>query len=406
MLSNADIPIIDVIKKLASKGVEAGYLVPTETGMKKSILDAHLSLRNYFSQRKIHDFDNQPQGKDSKVVVDINLVEADSLIKTRMSLYRPETKSGDPRLCVYGLTKYCEPWNLLVFIENKGNLYLVNTSSEEIFNSIDIPSSPLNEILASASESLDHVAEELIIKLKRISSMGFVDSMRSGSTGVGFTLETLLGIEANSNTAPDYFGIELKASRIGRGGGARPSSRVDLFAKVPDWCASSCKSGRDIIDRYGYINADTNRLQLYCTLSNNPNPQGLYLQVDETNGILDSLRKGDEANEKVVQWKIEVLQTILKEKHNQTFWVKAENKISTSGIEQFHYVKVERTQNPMLGNFGPLVEVGAITLDFTLKLIKKNNGIGERVRDRGYKFKIHPNNLDLLFPPSKSIPLI
>jgi len=50
-------------------------------------------------------------------------------------------------------------------------------------------------------------------KLQIISAKGFVDSLRSGDTGVGMTLETLLGIEANSNRAPDYFGIEIKAKR-------------------------------------------------------------------------------------------------------------------------------------------------------------------------------------------------
>jgi hypothetical protein len=405
MLSKADIPIIDVIKKLASKGIEAGYLVPTETGMKKSILDAHLSLKNYFSQKGIHDFDNQRQGKNSKEVVDIFLVGADSLTKTKMSLYRPESKSGDPRLCVYGLAKYCQPWNLLVFIENLGRLYLVNASSKEIFDSINIQNSPLAEILHSAADILDPVAEELLIKLKRISSMGFVDSMRVGSTGIGMTLETLLGIEANSNRTPDYFGIELKSSRIGKGGGKKPS-RANLFSQVPDWSYSNCKSGLDILNKYGYLDASTNRLQLYCTLRNIPNPQGLYLQVDETNGILDSLNKRDETLEQVVQWRIAKLQTELDKKHKQTFWVKAKNQTNTSGVEQFHYVEVERTQSPLSGNFGPLIDIGAITCDFTLSLVNKKSGKGKRVNDHGYLFKIHPDNFDLLFPPSKSISLI
>jgi hypothetical protein len=405
MLSNSDIPIIDVIKKLASKGVEAGYLVPTETGMKKSILDAHLSLRNYFAQKKIHDFDSQSQGKDSKVVMDITLVKADSLIKTQMSLYRPETKTGDPRLCVYGLTKYCEPWNLLVFIESKGHLYLVNASSEKIFNSVNTLNSPLNEILDSATESLDVVAEELLSKLKKISSLGFVDSLRHGSTGIGMTLETLLGIEANSSRAPDYFGIELKASRVGASGHKKPS-RVNLFSQVPDWTSSACKSGLEILNKYGYIHDDTNRRQLYCTLRNIPNPQGLYLQVDETSGILDSLKKRDQTVEQIVQWKIATLQTQLEKKHKHTFWVKAKNKINASGVEQFHYIEVERTQSPLSGNFGPLVEIGAITFDFTLSLVKNKSGKGERLRDHGYLFKIHPKNFDLIFPPSTSISLV
>lgn len=405
MLSKSDTPIIDVIKKLASKGIEAGYLVPTETGMKKSILDAHSSLRNYFSQKKIHDFANQSQGKESKVVLDVFFVGKDSLTKTQMSLYRPETKSGDPRLWIYGMAKFCEPWNLLVFIENKGSLYVVNASLKGTLNSIDIKNSPLAKILTSAAESLDTVAEELLLKLKTISRMGFVNSLRSGSTGIGMTLETLLGIEANSSRTPDYFGIELKASRVGRSG-RKKSSRVNLFSQVPDWSSSNCKSGLDILNKYGYLDDITNRLQLYCTLCNNPNPQGLYLQVDEANGILDGLNKKEETIEEVVKWKTGKLQSELEKKHKQTFWVKAKNQTNPAGIEQFHYVEVERTQSPLSGNFGPLIDIGAITCDFTLSLVNKKSGNGKRVNDHGYLFKIHPDNFDLLFPPSKSISLI
>ena len=52
--------------------------------------------------------------------------------------------------------------------------------------------------------------------LSDVSRKGFIKTMRPGDTGVGFTLETLLGIEANSNKAPDYKGIELKSSRVSK----------------------------------------------------------------------------------------------------------------------------------------------------------------------------------------------
>ena len=114
MITKSDISIVSVIKLLASLGIEAGYLVPTQTGMEKSICDAHSSLRDYFRKNNIHDYEKQGQGTENKVVLDVNLITNTSITKTKMSLYRPPTKLGDPRIWIYGLNEYANPFNLLV----------------------------------------------------------------------------------------------------------------------------------------------------------------------------------------------------------------------------------------------------------------------------------------------------
>ena len=42
-------------------------------------------------------------------------------------------------------------------------------------------------------------------KFKKIKDMGFVRSERLGATGIGYTLETLLGISENNDAKPDIF---------------------------------------------------------------------------------------------------------------------------------------------------------------------------------------------------------
>ena len=44
--------------------------------------------------------------------------------------------------------------------------------------------------------------------------MGFVKTMRRGPTGVGYTLEALLGIGENNISSPDIEDIEVKAHRL------------------------------------------------------------------------------------------------------------------------------------------------------------------------------------------------
>jgi hypothetical protein len=62
----------------------------------------------------------------------------------------------------------------------------------------------------------------------------FILSKRSGDTGIGATLEDLLGIKSNSRKTPDYNGIEIKAIRQDPRK-VMSSNRVNLFSQVPDW---------------------------------------------------------------------------------------------------------------------------------------------------------------------------
>ncbi len=56
--------------------------------------------------------------------------------------------------------------------------------------------------------------KELESKLREIKNKGFVSSLRSGSTGIGYTFESLLGISENNLPIPDIGGrIELKTIR-------------------------------------------------------------------------------------------------------------------------------------------------------------------------------------------------
>ena len=117
---------------------------------------------------------------------------------------------------------------------------------------------------------MDWTQEQITTKLSEIKAMGFVRTMRKGSTGVGYTLETLLGIEENNIRLPDLGTFELKARREGHSG----MTTLFTFNKAA-W-----KIGQmDAIHRYG-TRDQNGRLGLYQSLSTTPNNQGLYLEVD------------------------------------------------------------------------------------------------------------------------------
>ena len=59
----------------------------------------------------------------------------------------------------------------------------------------------------------------LPVKLREIKSMGYVQTLRKGPTGIGYTLETLMGIRETNKPRQDftYQGkrVELKSHRKG-----------------------------------------------------------------------------------------------------------------------------------------------------------------------------------------------
>lgn len=54
---------------------------------------------------------------------------------------------------------------------------------------------------------------EVAERFRSLRDKGFIASRRHGNTGIGFTLETELGIVENNIAEPDLGEIELKAHR-------------------------------------------------------------------------------------------------------------------------------------------------------------------------------------------------
>lgn len=394
MLELADRPIPELVKALARHGIEAGYLVPTENGLKKSIMDAHGLLRDYLRAKGVHDYDQQAKGPDAKREVPATFFTPDGLapggIPATASLYRPQTKDGDPRIWISRLGSRAAPGNVIALVATGDTLLVANLSDRAVVSEDYELSPAFAEAVAPAKASNPH-AGRLLDLIKDISTQGYVDALRHGPTGVGFTLETMLGIQANSSRAPDYFGIELKASR------SMPkarNNRITLFSKAPDWPSSPCRSGTEILRRHGYEREG--RLQLYCSLNNTPNSLGHFLRVD---GDADRLRAMHAAKaapvreQEVVNWDLGGLRATLAAKHKETFWVKARTRRALGGGEQFHFYEVHHTQAPLTLNLGEMLDAGRVEVDYAMHLLN------QRARDHGYLFKIFPKDMVALFPP-------
>lgn len=381
------------IKFLVDKQVEFTTIQITETGLKKSILDATAPVRAYFKEKNVHDYETQIQGPEHKHIIDTYILTEDAQYLTKTSLYRPVTKKGDPRLWINKVkgVEFLKANDIFTIIAHRGILFAVNLNAVNIENVCSSPiDTPLKDLIFEVSCEKNSVSNELLGLIKdRMTD--WMPAEILADTGIGRTVESTLGIDMNPSKNPDYKGIELKSHR------EASKVRNTLFTQAPEWTISRLKSGRAIVEEYGYIPAGYTHKSLHVTLTaNRPNPQGLGLLVQQQSGLLEAdefsqIELADGAFRKVndvAAWQLTNLHERLLTKHHETFWIDAETK-RESGREYFRVTKILHTKNPIPSQFDILLDQGQITVDFLL------------CRDSGgdtYSFKIKGKARPLLFP--------
>lgn len=114
--------------------------------------------------------------------------------------------------------------------------------------------------------------EQFRKKFTDLRGKGWVKSKRKGPTGIGQTLEQILGMKENNVAFPDLGKIELKSHRIGS------SSMITLFTfNRKAWKMNPLAA----IKKYG-TKDENGRLGMYFTMARTPNSMGLMLYVDDT----------------------------------------------------------------------------------------------------------------------------
>lgn len=388
LLQNIKFNVLENKKILASHSIDYSIFEPTKTGLKKSILDATQPVRIHFELTNFHHYAKQQQGIEFKKITKAFFLSPSTVRETKMSLYRPLTKKGDPRMWFMALGTFAEAGDQVAIIVFNQAPYLLNLSKVNLNNEIESLKSKISEFVYKYTKKTNTIADELLSKLKEL-ARNPIKAVGHGDTTVGMSIEHALGIIPNCSKHPDYKGIELKSGRANKN-----KTRTTLFAQVADWSNSHCKSSAEILDKYGYQREDD--FKLYCTLSTQEkNSQGLKFEIKED--VLYEWhiteKNNKEVKEPVAVWNGTTLRSRLYEKHSETFWIEV---VSTfiDGEEYFNLKSVIHTKMPLLNQLMPLIENGVITMDHLIKRNAKNN----RVSEKGPLFKIDKRNLELLFP--------
>ncbi len=114
------------IKILTKNQISLALIEPTETGLKKSIMDATGPVRNFLKENNIHDYDLQQQGPEHKIIINANIYADFTVTSSNASLYRPITKKGDPRIWFSRLTKFAVPNDIVSIIFYNGEFHIFN----------------------------------------------------------------------------------------------------------------------------------------------------------------------------------------------------------------------------------------------------------------------------------------
>jgi hypothetical protein len=156
---------------------------------------------------------------------------------------------------------------------------------------------------------------------------------------------------------------------------------------------------------YGYNSRHVKRVgykDLFVTVSNNPNPQGLYLEVDYSNEQVHQYYNNNGSTPVLTAvWTFDKLKSRINEKHPKTAWLLAEEGVIDNAIH-FKYSKLEISKNPIFSQFLSLIEQGIVRFDWRGGAEIEGKG---RV-DKGHAFRLKsPKNRELLFGEVYSVEL-
>lgn len=222
---------------------------------------------------------------------------------------------------------------------------------------------------------------EFVEAFTRLKDKGWVQSKRRGPTGIGHTLEKLLGLPENNIASPDLGEIELKAHRI------NSSSLITLFTfnrKV--WKMKPL----DAIKKHGTPDKNE-RLGLYFTMSRTPNSTGLFLHIE-----IESVSVRHISGQIIAEWQLQTLAERFIKKIPVLILVSAFSEMR-GDIEWFKFDRAQLLMGTSASIIRSQILSGNILVD--LRLHDKITS----ARNHGTGFRAREDKLPLLFKTVKDL---
>lgn len=218
-------------------------------------------------------------------------------------------------------------------------------------------------------------------RLEKIKAMGFVKTHRAHDTGVGKTLEDLLGIKENNLCLPDVGEVELKAKRIDSG------SMLTIATKSPEPKGVN----KVLFEKYKYLDKE-GKYNLHSTVyGSRKNRQSLNIVFWQ-----DRLVLKNKANI-LVYWPVSIFNDVLKVKSDKILLVFAETKGERkTKNEKFHFVEAYLLSDLNINKFELAVKKNKLKIDIRIGVYRSGKNKG-KYHDHGTGFRINKRDFLHLF---------
>lgn len=240
-----------------------------------------------------------------------------------------------------------------------------------------------------------YTLDDFIREFSSIVRMGWIRTHRPGPTGIGKTLEDLLGIVENNIDGPDFGEYELKSCRM------NSNSMLTIFTKTPQPKGAA----NTLRTTFGYVSDsyDNDELVLHTTLSADhfvtiaDTGHTLMISCDPTKISIIA-----ENGQTYAFWTREQLRKAFEKKYKNKFvYVKAQSRYSGAD-EEFRYVEAYEVSGFNYDSFVNLLEQGKIYID--LRIGQYHGGVKDgQTHDHGTGFRIRENDQPLLFTVNRRI---
>lgn len=227
----------------------------------------------------------------------------------------------------------------------------------------------------------------LVKKLILIRRKGFIKTHRAHDTGIGKTLEDLLGIRENNLRLPDVGEIELKAKRIDSGSMLTIATKSPLPKGV----------NKILFEKYKYKDKE-GHWSLHSTIcGSRKNSQGLRVVFQDDKLFLKNPYNVE------AYWLISIFDEVLKSKSNKIFLVFAETLGERKTMsEQFHYIEAYLLSGLNAKKFKKAIEKNNLKVDIRIGVYRSGKLKG-RYHDHGTGFRINKKDFLHIFDDYKRI---
>jgi hypothetical protein len=240
-----------------------------------------------------------------------------------------------------------------------------------------------------------YTLDDFIREYQKIVDMGWIRTHRSGPTGIGKTLEDLLGIAENNIDGPDFGEYELKSCRI------NSNSMLTMFTLSPQPRGANTT----LRMKYGYSSDayDNDEKVLHATLSGDR-----LTPIANTGHSLkftcqaDGIYIESEAGIENIFWARNDLRKQFEKKYKNKFvYAKADSR-GSGAAEEFRFLDAWEVSGFDYDSFIRLLEAGKIYIDLRIGQYHggPNNG---KTHDHGTGFRIREYDQPLLFTVNNRI---